>query len=74
MKQVRNVAIIVVIALAVVALPGGSDVAGLVGAIVVVLAASGRLTTTTAGTLVEIAALALCAGGLLRVYRNWQRY
>jgi len=116
MKQVRNIAIIVVIALAVVALPGGSDVAGLVGAIfsllfasmlayfagryyrdhqvdiyglgdtdrailyaslgaiVVVLAASGRLTTTTAGTLVEIAALALCAGGLLRVYRNWQRY
>jgi hypothetical protein len=40
----------------------------------VVLAASGRLTATTAGTLVEVAALALCAGGLLRVYRNWQRY
>jgi hypothetical protein len=116
MKHVRNVSIIVVIALAVVALPGGSDVAGLVGAIfsllfaaliaffagrfyrdhqvdiyglgdvdrgilyvsigaiVVVLAASGRLTTTPAGTLVEIAALALCVGGLFRVYRNWQRY
>jgi hypothetical protein len=116
MKNARNIAIIVVIALAIVALPGGSDVAGLVGAvfsllfasllallagrfyrdhqidiyglgdpdrailylslgaIVVVLAASGRLTATTAGTLVEIAALALCAGGLLRVYRNWQRY
>ncbi len=116
MKQLRNVAIIVLIALAVVALPGGSDVAGLagavfsllfaallaffagrfyrdhrldvyglgdldrgilyasLGAIVVVVAASGQLTTTTAGTLVEVAALALCAGGLLRVYRNWQRY
>jgi hypothetical protein len=116
MKNARNVAIIVVIALAVVALPGGSDVAGLVGAafsllfaaliayfagrfyrdhqvdiyglgdldrgtlyaslgaIVVVLAASGELTTTTAGTLVEVAALALCGGGLFRVYRNWQRY
>lgn len=33
MKHVRNIAIIVVIALAVVALPGGSDVAGLVGAV-----------------------------------------
>jgi hypothetical protein len=116
MKQARNVAIIVLIALAVVALPGGSDVAGLagavlsvliaallayfagrfyrdhqvdinglgdldrgilyasLGAIVIVLAASGRLTATAGGTLVEIAALALCAGGLLRVYRNWQRY
>jgi hypothetical protein len=116
MKHVRNVAIIVVIALAVVALPGGTNAAGLVGAvfsvlfvallayfagrfyrdhqvdiyglgdldrgilyaslgaIVVVLAASGRLTSSTIGTLVEVAALALCAGGLLRVYRNWQRY
>jgi hypothetical protein len=116
MKHARNASIIVLIALAVVALPGGSDVAGLVGAvfsllfvsllgyfaarfyrdhqidiyglgdvdrgilylslgaIVVIVAASGRLTTTTAGTLVEVAALALCAGGLLRVYRNWQRY
>ena len=45
-----------------------------IGAAVVVLAASGTLTTTAGGTLVEIAALALCAGGLLRVYRNWQRY
>jgi hypothetical protein len=105
MKHARNVSIVVVIALAVVALPGGSDVAGLVGAvfsllfaallayfagrfyrdhqvdiyvsigaIVVVLAASGRLTATAAGTLVEVAALALCVGGLFRVYRNWQRY
>jgi hypothetical protein len=116
MKHVRNVAIIVMIALAVVALPGGTDVADLVGAafgllfaallayfagrfyrdhqvdiyglgdldrgilyaslgaIVIVLAASDRLTSSAAGTLVEIAALALCAGGLFRVYRNWQRY
>ncbi len=115
MKHARNVAIIVLIALAVVALPGGSDVAGLVGAVfsllivalfayfagrfyrdhqidiyglgdvdrailylsigaaVVVLAASGTLTTSAGGTLVEVAALALCAGGLFRVYRNWQR-
>lgn len=116
MKPARNVAIIVALAVAVVALPGGSDTAGLIGAvfsllfvslfaffagrfyrdhrvdvyglgdsdrvilyvslgaIVVILAATGRLTSSTAGTLVEIAALALCAGGLLRVFRNWQRY
>jgi hypothetical protein len=116
MKHARNAAVIVVIALAVVAVPGGSDVAGLVGAvfslifvslfayfagrfyrdhqidiyglgdldrgilyasvgaIVVILAASGRLTTSAVGTLVEVAALAVCGGGLLRVYRNWQRY
>src|ERR1700730_17840192 len=109
MKHARNVAIIMLIALAVVALPGGSDTAGLIsavfslliaallayfagrfyrdhqidlyglgdrdrgilylslGTIVVVLAASGRLAASTAGTLVEIAAFALCAGGLLRV-------
>jgi hypothetical protein len=116
MKQVRNVAIILLIALAVVALPGGGDTAGLVGAvfslliaallayfagrfyrdhqidlyglgdrdrgilyaslgaIVVIVAASGRLSVSIAGTLIEIAALALCAGGLLTVYRNWRRY
>jgi hypothetical protein len=115
-KHARNVAIILLIALAVVALPGGSDSAGLVGAvfslliaallayfvgrfyrdhqidlyglgdvdrgilyaalgaIVLILAASGRLSATTAGTLAEIAGLVLCAGALLRVYRNWQRY
>jgi hypothetical protein len=116
MKHVRNVVIIMLIALAVVALPGGGDTAGLVaavfslligallayfagrfyrdhqtdlyglgdrdrailytalGAIVVIVAGSGRLSVTTAGTLIEIAALALCAGGLFRVYRNWRRY
>jgi hypothetical protein len=116
MKPARNVAIILVIALAVVALPGGSDTAGLagavvslliaallalfagrfyrdhqidvyglgdrdrailyvaLGAIVVILAASGRLLGSAVGTLVEIAALTICAGGLFTVYRNWQRY
>ncbi|HLW96508.1 MAG TPA: hypothetical protein VKS25_14115 [Solirubrobacteraceae bacterium] len=115
MKDLRNVAIIVALAAAVVAVPGGSDTAGLVGAIlsllivslvayvagrfyrdhqtdlhslgdtdrailyvaiaaaVVVFAASNRLTTTAIGTLVEIAVLGLCAVGLLRVFRNWQR-
>ena len=116
MKNARNAAIILLIALAVVAVPGGSSAAGLVGAvfslliaalvayfagrfyrdhqidlyglgdvdrmilylslgaIVVILAASGRLSATGVGTLVEVAALVICAGGLFRVYRNWQRY
>jgi hypothetical protein len=116
MKHARNIAIIVALAVAVVAVPGGSDTAGLlgavfslaiisliayfagrfyrdhqvdvyglgdvdrailylaIGAIVLLLAASGRLTSTGAGTLAEIAGLAVCAGGLLRVFRNWQRY
>jgi O-antigen/teichoic acid export membrane protein len=113
-KNVRNVAILMLIALAVVAIPGGGDTAALIGAIlsllivsllvyagarfyrdhqvdiyslheadrlvlyvalgviVVVLAAWGW--GTTSGALVSIALLALCAGGLIRVYRNWQRY
>jgi hypothetical protein len=116
MRHARNIAIILLIALAVVALPGASDTAGLIGAvfslliasllaycaarfyrdhqidvyglgdrdrailylslgaIIVLLAASGRLAASTAGTLAEIAGFALCAGGLLRVYRNWRRY
>jgi hypothetical protein len=116
MKHARNVAIIMLIALAVIALPGGGDTAGLVGAvfslliaallayfagrfyrdhqtdiyglgdrdrgilyislgvIVVTVAASGRLSVSTAGTLVEIAAFAACGGGLYSVYRNWRRY
>jgi O-antigen/teichoic acid export membrane protein len=114
MKHVRNVAIIVVIALAVVALPGGTDVADLVGAafgllfaallayfagrfyrdhqvdiyglrdadralvyvalggIVVVFAA--WKFDSTVGWVASLAALALCAGAIVRVYRNWQRY
>jgi hypothetical protein len=116
MKHARNIAIIVALAVAVVAVPGGSDTAGLIGAIfslaivaliayfagrfyrdhqtdiyglgdrdrailyvaigaiVLLLAASGRLTSSGPGTLVEIVGLAICAGGLLRVFRNWQRY
>jgi Kef-type K+ transport system membrane component KefB len=116
MKHARNVAIIMLVALAVVALPGGGATAGLVGAIlslliaallayfagrfyrdhqvdlyglgdrdrgilylslgaiVVIFAASWRLSGSTVGTLVEIAAFALCGGGLYRVYRNWRRY
>jgi hypothetical protein len=116
MKHVRNAAILVALAVAVVAVPGGSDTAGLIGAvfsllivsliayfaarfyrdhqvdvyglgetdrailyvsigaIVVLLAASGRLTATAGGTLGEIAGLALCAAGLMRVFRRWQRY
>jgi len=116
MKNARNIAILIALAVAVVAVPGGSDTAGLIGAIfslaivaliayfaarlyrdhhvdiyglgdrdrailyvaigaiVLLLAASGRLTSTGAGTLVEVAGLAICAGGLLRVFRNWQQY
>ena len=113
-KNVRNVAILMLIALAVVALPGGGNTAALVGAIlsllivsllayiagrfyrdhqidlyslhdidrailyialggIVLVLAAWRFSTTT-GTLLSIAALAICAGGLIRVYRNWQRY
>jgi hypothetical protein len=116
MKNVRNIAIMMALAGAIVAVPGGGDTAGLVGAIfslaivallayfagrfyrdhqidlyglgdvdrailyvslgviVVIIAASGRLTATAAGSVAEAAALVVCGGGLLRVYRNWQRY
>jgi hypothetical protein len=116
MKHLRNVAILVALAVAIIAVPGGSDTAGLlsaavslvfvaliayfagrlyrdhrvdfqslgdtdrailyvaIAAAIVIIAASGRLTTTAVGTLVEVAALVLCAAGLLRVFRNWQRY
>lgn len=43
-------------------------------AIVVIVAGSSALFGTAAGTLVGVALLAVCAAGLLRVYRNWQRY
>ena len=116
MKHARNIAILVVIAIAVVALPGGGDVAALIGAvfsllivallayfagrfyrdhqidiyglgdvdrailyvalgvIVVVLAGNAWLFDTTVRTLLAVALLAVAAGGLLRVFRNWQRY
>jgi Kef-type K+ transport system membrane component KefB len=115
-KHARNVAILMLIALAIVAVPGGGDAAALVGAIlsllifsllayfagrfyrdhqvdiygvgdldrailytaialvVIVLVGWGELFGTSAGTIVAIALLALSAGGLTRVYRNWQRY
>ena len=116
MKHARNVAILVLIALAIVAVPGAGNVAALAGAIVslilfallayfagrfyrdhqldvyglgevdrailyaaialiaVVLVGWGNLFDRTSGTIVAIALLALSAGGLTRVYRNWQRY
>jgi amino acid transporter len=113
-KHARNVAILMLIALAIVALPGGGDTAALVGAILSLLIVSllayigGRFYRdhqldlyslrdadraiiyvafggivlvlawwrfgTTGGALLSIALLAVCAGGLLHVYRNWQRY
>ena len=44
------------------------------GAIVLILAGSADLFKTAAGTLIGVALLAACAAGLIRVYRNWQRY
>ena len=116
MKQARNVAILMLIALAVVAVPGAGDAAALAGAIVslilfallayfagrfyrdhqldvyglgdldratlyvaiaivaIVIVGWGNLFDRTSGTVVAIALLALSAAGLMRVYRNWQRY
>jgi hypothetical protein len=113
-KHVRNIAILMLIALAVVALPGGGDTAALVAAIlsllivavlallagrfyrdhqidiyslrdidrailyialgVIVLVLAAWRFDTTGGALLSIALLAACVGGLIRVYRNWQRY
>ena len=116
MKQARNVAILMLIALAIVAVPGAGNAWALAGAIVslllfavlayfagrfyrdhqldvyglgdrdratlygaiaaiaIVLAGWGNLFDRTSGTIVAIALLALSAAGLMRVYRNWQRY
>ena len=116
MKQARNVAILMLIALAIVAVPGAGSAWALAGAIVslilfsllayfagrfyrdhqvdvyglgdldrgtlyvsialiaIVLAGWGNLFDRTSGTIVAIALLALSAAGLMRVYRNWQRY
>ena len=114
MKNVRNVAILLLIALAVVALPGGTDTAALAGAILSLLIISvlaylaGRFYRdhqidlyslrdldrailyvalggivlvlawwrfgSTGDALLSFALLAVCAGGLIHVYRNWQRY
>jgi len=113
-KHVRNIAILALIALAVDAVPGGSDGTGLLAAIfslaivsllvymagrfyrdhqvdiyglrdadralvyvalggIVVVFAAWRFNGTI-GWVVSLAALALCAGAILHVYRNWQRY
>jgi hypothetical protein len=45
-----------------------------VGVAVVVFAASSRLLSSAAGTIVELVLLGACVGALLRVYRAWQRY
>lgn len=115
MKHARNVAILVLIALAITAIPGGGTVADLFSAvlslalaalvayfvgrlyrdhrvdvyglgdldrgilyaaiagIVVALAAAQEFNTTT-GSLIEFAALAVCAGGLLKVFQAWRSY
>lgn len=114
LKHARNIAILLVIALAVAAVPGGGDGAGLLGAIFSVLIVSllaymaarfyrdhqvdiyglrdtdralvyvalGGIVVVFAawkfdtgiGWVASLAALALCAGAIVRVYRNWQRY
>ncbi len=116
MKQARNIAILMLLALAIVAIPGAADAAALAGGIVslilfallayfagrfyrdhqldvyglgdtdrailyaalaliaVVVVGWGHLFARTSGTVIALALLALSAGGLMRVYRNWQRY
>jgi TRAP-type C4-dicarboxylate transport system permease small subunit len=114
-KNVRNVAILAVIALAIVAVPGGASAAGIVQAVlslaiaaliayfvarlyrdrrgdvyglgdldrgilyaalagIVVLLAASQEFDSTVGTLVELGGLAICFGGLLRVYQVWRSY
>jgi hypothetical protein len=115
-KQARNVAILMLIALAIVAVPGAGNLWALVGAIVslilfallayfagrfyrdhqldvyglgdldrailyasiaivaIVAVGWGNLFDRTSSTIAAIALLALSAAGLVRVYRNWQRY
>jgi Kef-type K+ transport system membrane component KefB len=114
-KHARNVAILLLIALAITAIPGGGTVADLFSAvlslalaalvayfvgrlyrdhrvdvyglgdldrgilyaaiagIVVALAAAQEFNTTT-GSLIELAALAVCAGALLKVFQAWRSY
>ena len=115
MKHARNLAILVAIALAVVAIPGGQTAAGIIGAVlsvaifallayfvgrmyrdrrldiyalgdldrgilyaalagIVVLLAASQEWGSTGGSIVELAGLALCAAGLIRVYQVWRSY
>lgn len=114
LKNARNIAILLLIALAIVAVPGGGDGAGLLAAIfsllivsllvwmagrfyrdhqvdiyglgdtdrallyvalggIVVVFAAWKFDSAV-GWVASLAALALCAGAIVRVYRNWQRY
>ena len=41
---------------------------------IVVVLAGAQWFDSTAGSLVEIALLAICVAGLIRVYRNWRSY
>lgn len=115
MKNARNISILALIALAIVAIPGGERAAGTVNAVlslmiaaliaylvarlyrdrrieiyglgeldrgilyasvagIVVLLAAAQEFNSTGGTLIETAGIALCAGGLLRVYQVWRSY
>jgi Kef-type K+ transport system membrane component KefB len=112
-KNARNIAILVVIALAVVALPGGQTAAAVTTAVlsvaisallayfvgrlyrdrrldvyalgdrdrgifyaaivgIVVLLAASQEWDSTGGRLVELGGLAICVGGLVRVYQLWR--
>ncbi len=114
-KHARNIAILVVIAAAIAAIPGAGTAASIVSAVlslavaalvayfvarlyrdrridiyglgdldrgilyasvagIIVLLAASQEWTTTGGTVVELAGLAICAGGLLRVYQAWRSY
>jgi Kef-type K+ transport system membrane component KefB len=114
-KHARNIAILVVIALGVVAIPGGQTAAGVIGGVlsvaifallayfvgrlyrdrrldvyalgdldrgilyaaivgIVVLLAASQEWGSTGGSIVELAGIAVCVGGLLRVYQVWRSY
>ncbi|MGD0196757.1 MAG: hypothetical protein ABSC56_02445 [Solirubrobacteraceae bacterium] len=115
MQTARNVAILMLIALVIVVVPGGAQATNIVYAVlslvfaaliayfvgrlyrdrrieiyslgeldrgilyasiagIVVLLAGAQWWRTTAGTVVELALLALCAAGLVRVYQVWRSY
>jgi hypothetical protein len=115
MTHLRNHGILVLLAVAIVALPGGGDAAGLANALlslifaalvayfvgrlyrdrrveiyglgdvergilyaaiagIVVAFAASQEFATTGGSLIEIALLAVCVAGLIRVYQVWRSY
>jgi hypothetical protein len=114
-KVARNVAILALIALAIVAIPGGGQAQGIVNGVlslllaaliayfvarlyrerrvdiyslgdldrgilyacvggIVMLLAGATNFSTALGTIVEVALLALCVAGLIRVYEVWRSY